>query len=148
MKAFFSPDIIFCGCLCLKHPLTNYLFLFVVSFFLLLRLLFSSPPLPTSSAAAAVACCIRFMFPTGGGIQFSVTTAWCIIILYYLWHQVLRLLPGMSSLLMCTLPVHSSAFFPKPLKRKKIHVRAPANTGSCVGPQNNIGHLAECRFPC
>ena len=23
-----------------------------------------------------------------------------------------------------------------------------ANTGSCVGPQNKIGHPVECRFPC
>ena len=27
-------------------------------------------------------------------------------------------------------------------------VLAVANTGSCVGPQNKIGHLAGCRFPC
>ena len=27
-------------------------------------------------------------------------------------------------------------------------VLAAANTGSCVGPQNKIGHLARCRFPC
>ena len=25
---------------------------------------------------------------------------------------------------------------------------AAANTGSCVGPQNEIGHPAGCRFPC
>ena len=25
---------------------------------------------------------------------------------------------------------------------------AVANTGSCVGPQNKIGHPARCRFPC
>ena len=25
---------------------------------------------------------------------------------------------------------------------------AAANTGSCVGPQNKIGHPAGCRFPC
>ena len=25
---------------------------------------------------------------------------------------------------------------------------AVANTGSCVGPQNEIGHPAGCRFPC
>ena len=25
---------------------------------------------------------------------------------------------------------------------------AVANTGSCVGPQNKIGHPAGCRFPC
>ena len=27
-------------------------------------------------------------------------------------------------------------------------VLAVANTGSCVGPQNKIGHPVECRFPC
>ena len=27
-------------------------------------------------------------------------------------------------------------------------VLAVANTGSCVGPQNKIGHPAGCRFPC
>ena len=32
-----------------------------------------------------------------------------------------------------------SQFFP---------VVAVANTGSCVGPQNKIGHPVECRFPC
>ena len=32
-----------------------------------------------------------------------------------------------------------SQFFP---------VLAVANTGSCVGPQNKIGHSVECRFPC
>ena len=33
----------------------------------------------------------------------------------------------------------TSRFFP---------VLAVANTGSCVGPQNKIGHPAGCRFPC
>ena len=32
-----------------------------------------------------------------------------------------------------------SQFFP---------VSAVANTGSCVGPQNKIGHPVGCRFPC
>ena len=32
-----------------------------------------------------------------------------------------------------------SRFFP---------VLTVANTGSCVGPQNEIGHSAGCRFPC
>ena len=27
-------------------------------------------------------------------------------------------------------------------------VLAVADTGFCVGPQNKIGHLAGCRFPC
>ena len=50
---------------------------------------------------------------------------------------VLRLLPGISSLLISTLPVHSPAFFPKPLP-----------IFSCVGLQNKIGHPAGCRFLC
>ena len=29
-----------------------------------------------------------------------------------------------------------------------LPVLAVANTGSCVGPQNEIGHPAGCRFPC
>ena len=38
----------------------------------------------------------------------------------------------------CIFP-NLSRFFP---------VLAVANTGSCVGPQNKIGHPAGCRFPC
>ena len=49
-------------------------------------------------------------------------------------------------LLISTLPVHSSAFFPKPLPI--FSVLALANIGSCVGPQNKVGHPAGCRFPC
>ena len=37
-------------------------------------------------------------------------------------------------------------FFPN-LSRFFFPVLAVANTGSCVGPQNNIGHHAGCRFP-
>ena len=37
-------------------------------------------------------------------------------------------------------------FFPKPLPI--FSVLAVANAGSCVGPQNEIGHPAECRFQC
>ena len=44
------------------------------------------------------------------------------------------------------LPVHSLAFFPIPLPI--FPVLAVANTGSCVGPQNKIGHPDEYRFPC
>ena len=33
----------------------------------------------------------------------------------------------------------TSQFFP---------VLAEANTGSCVGPQNKLGHPVGCRFPC
>ena len=29
-----------------------------------------------------------------------------------------------------------------------VPVLAAANTGSCAGPQNKIGHLARCWFPC
>ena len=36
-------------------------------------------------------------------------------------------------------------FFPKPLPSFSCVV---ANTTSCVGPQNKIGHPAGCRFPC
>ena len=50
------------------------------------------------------------------------------------------------SLLISTLPVHSSAFFPN-ISRFFLAL-AVANTGSCVGPQNKIGHPAGCRFPC
>ena len=56
-------------------------------------------------------------------------------------HTCYALLPGISSSLISTLPVQnlSRFFFP---------VLAVANTGSCVGPQNKIGHPAGCRFPC
>ena len=42
--------------------------------------------------------------------------------------------------------VHSPAFFQT--LSQVFHVLAAANTGSCVGPQNKIGHFAGCRFPC
>ena len=38
----------------------------------------------------------------------------------------------------CIFP-NLSQFFP---------VLAVTNTGSCVGPQNKIGHPVGCRFPC
>ena len=59
----------------------------------------------------------------------------------------LRLLPRISSLLISTLPVHSSSFFPQIFPDFSA-VLAVANTGSCVGPQNKIGHPAGCMFPC
>ena len=59
---------------------------------------------------------------------------------------MLRLLPGISSVLISTLPVHSPAFFPKSLGF--FPVLAVANSGSCVGLQNKIGHPAGCRFLC
>ena len=51
-----------------------------------------------------------------------------------------------SSLLISTLPVHSPAFLPKPLPI--FPVLAVANTDSCVGLQNKIGHPVVRRFPC
>ena len=48
---------------------------------------------------------------------------------------MLRLLPGIFSVLISTLPVLSPAFFPKSLP-----------IFSCVGLQNKIGHPAGCRF--
>ena len=62
-------------------------------------------------------------------------------------YSMLSLLPGIFSSLISTLPVHSPAFFPKPLPIF-FPVLALANTGSCVGPQNKIGHPVGCRFPC
>ena len=44
-----------------------------------------------------------------------------------------------SSPFTCILSKTSPNFFP---------VLAVANIGSCVGPQNKIGHPAGCRFPC
>ena len=51
-----------------------------------------------------------------------------------------------SSLLISTLPVRSLAFSPKKLSRV-FSVLVVTYTGSCVGPQNKIGHQAGCRFP-
>ena len=59
---------------------------------------------------------------------------------------MLHLLPGISSLLISALRVRSPAFFPN--LSWFSPVLAVANTGSCVGPQNKIGHPAECRCPC
>ena len=55
---------------------------------------------------------------------------------------MLRLLPGISSLLISNLPVHSLAFFPK-TSPKFFPVLAAANTGSCVGSQNKTGHFLD-----
>ena len=55
---------------------------------------------------------------------------------------MLCLLPGISSSLISTFLVHAPAFFPKPLP-SFFPVLAVANTGSSVGPQNNIGHPAH-----
>ena len=57
-----------------------------------------------------------------------------------------NLLPGISSLLISTLPVHSPAFFQN--LSRLFPVLAVANTGSCVGPQTKKCHPAGCRFPC
>ena len=47
---------------------------------------------------------------------------------------MLRLLTGISSLLIPTLPIHSSAFFPKKNLSRAFPVLPVANTGFCVGP--------------
>ena len=44
-----------------------------------------------------------------------------------------------SSSFTCIFSKTSPDFFP---------ALAVANTGSCIGPQNKIGHPAGCRFPC
>ena len=54
---------------------------------------------------------------------------------------MLPILLRISSVLISTLPVHSPAFFPKPLPI--FPVLAVTNTRSCVGPQNKIGHPAH-----
>ena len=41
-----------------------------------------------------------------------------------------------------------TCFFSKTSPDFFFPVLAMANTGSCVGPQNKIGHPAWCRFPC
>ena len=64
----------------------------------------------------------------------------------YVSIYMLHLLPGISSLLISTLPVHSLAFFSKPLPI--FPVLAVANTSSCVGQQNETGHPAGRRFLC
>ena len=60
----------------------------------------------------------------------------------FIWPYMLRLLPGISSLLISTFPVHSPAFFPKPLLIFFFPVLAVANTGFCVDLQNKIDHPA------
>ena len=52
-----------------------------------------------------------------------------------------RLLPGIFYLLISTLPVHSPAFFQH--LSLVFTVFAVASIGSCVGPQNEIGHPAH-----
>ena len=58
----------------------------------------------------------------------------------------IRLLPGISSLPISTLPVHSPEFFPT-LSRFFL-CWLWLTHGTCVGPQNRIGHPAGGRFPC
>ena len=53
---------------------------------------------------------------------------------------MLCVLPGISSLLISTLPVHSPAFFQT--SHEFFPVLAVAGTGSCVGPRNKMGHRA------
>ena len=64
----------------------------------------------------------------------------------YILPCIFRLLPGISSLLISTLPVHSPAFFQN--LSQVFPVLAAANTGSCVGRQNKVGHLAGSRVEC
>ena len=60
--------------------------------------------------------------------------------------NVASMVPGIFSLLISTLPVHAPAFFPKTYS--DFLLLAVANSDSCVGPQNKIGHPAGCRFLC
>ena len=60
---------------------------------------------------------------------------------------MLRLMPGISSSLISTLAVRSSTFFPKPLPIFFL-CWLWLTHGSCVGPQNKIGHSTGGRFPC
>ena len=53
----------------------------------------------------------------------------------------------LSFLLICTLPVHSPAFFSR-TSPDFFLCWLWLTHGSCVGPQNKIGHPAGCRFPC
>ena len=46
------------------------------------------------------------------------------------------------------LPLRSIYLHSFPNLSQIFPVLAVANTGSCVGPQNKIGHPVGCRFPC
>ena len=61
---------------------------------------------------------------------------------------MLRLLPGISSLLISTLPLQSPAFFSPQNLSRVFPVSAVASSGSFIGPQTKIGHPAGCWFPC
>ena len=75
--------------------------------------------------------------------------------------KVLSLKPGVGQYIAMHAMLTARDFFlAKILPFQSIHLRfsqnllqvfpvlAAANTGSCVGPQNKIGHLAGCRFLC
>ena len=66
-------------------------------------------------------------------------------------HQSLNVLPlksGVGQYIAIFLPFRSiSCIFFQNLSQF-LPVLAVANTGSCVGPQNKIGHPVGCRFPC
>ena len=74
-----------------------------------------------------------------------------------LYPYMLRLLPGISSSLISTLLVHLPAFFAKPLPISSVLPLQNLSRflqwclwltlGSCVDPQNKIGHPAGRRFP-
>ena len=59
---------------------------------------------------------------------------------------MLRLLPGISLVLISTLAVYSPAFFQN--LSWFFSVLAVVNTSSCVGPQNKIGNPVGCTFSC
>ena len=56
---------------------------------------------------------------------------------------MLRLLPGISSLLISTLPVHSPAFLPKPLLISPVLAVAKGKTESCLFPLPHSAGLTE-----
>ena len=59
---------------------------------------------------------------------------------------MLHLLPGISSLLISTLPVHSPAFSQN-FSQFCLYWLWLTH-GFCVGQQNELGYPAGCRFPC
>ena len=63
-------------------------------------------------------------------------------------HTLLHLLPWISSSLISTLPIHSPPFFFFQNLSRFFLCWLWLTHGSCVGPQNEIGHPAGGRFPC
>ena len=87
---------------------------------------------------------IGIKVPSGENTELkrSPFTAWSRSV----YSRLLRLLPGISSLLISILPVHSPVFFPKPLPIFFLCWLLLTH-GFFVGPQNKTGHHAGCRFP-